>query len=340
MKKTDKPGKVFIIAEAGVNHNGSVDVARKMIDAAAGAGADAVKFQVFNAESEISRYAPKAEYQKKATDASETQLDMARRLELAEDEFRELFAHCRKRGIIFLATPFDLRSVDFLDELGLDIIKVPSGEITNLPYLRKIGRLNKKIIMSTGMADLKEVGEALDILVKSGTKKENITILHCHTDYPTKMQDVNLRSMLSIQDAFKIDVGYSDHTLGAEAAVAAVALGAKVIEKHFTLDTLMEGPDHKASLDPQELESMIRAIRNVEDAMGDGFKKASAPESAIKAVARKSIVALRNIKKGEAFTEENITTKRPGTGINPMQWDGVIGKKAKRDFCEDELIEL
>lgn len=339
MKKYKVAG-VFIIAEAGVNHNGSVDIAKKLIDAALDAGVDAVKFQTFKAEKEISKYAPKAEYQKRTTGSQESQLDMAKRLELKEKEFKELYDYCKKKGIIFLSTPSDLESIDFLTGLGLDTLKIPSGEITNLPFLRKIGGLKKKLIMSTGMADLEEIKDAMDILTNSGTAKENITVLHCNSEYPTPFEDVNLSAMLTIRDTFKVNVGYSDHTLGIEVPVAAVALGARVIEKHFTLNRDMEGPDHKASLEPAELKAMVNAVRNIEKAIGDRVKKVSPSELKNKPISRKSIVAARHISKGDIFTEENITTKRPGYGISPLRWDEVIGKAAKKFFKEDEAIEL
>ena len=331
--------RTFIIAEAGVNHNGSLELAKKMVDVAAEAGADAVKFQTFKAEKVISRYAQKAEYQKRSTDASESQLDMVRKLELDEAAHKELFAYCRSKDIIFLSTPFDLDSIDLLNQLGLEIFKIPSGEITNLPYLRKIGALKKEVILSTGMADLGEIEDALDVLIKAGTVRENITVLHCNTEYPTPFEDVNLRAMLTIRAAFPgVQVGYSDHTLGIEVPIAAVAMGATVIEKHFTLDRNMEGPDHKASLEPDELKAMVQAIRNIEKALGNGIKKPSPSELKNKPVARKSIVAARDIKEGEEFTEENLTAKRPGTGISPMRWDEILGKHAQKKYVEDELI--
>ena len=330
--------KTFISAEAGVNHNGSIELARKMIDVAVEAGADAIKFQTFKAEKVVSRYAPKAEYQKKKTMADESQLEMIKKLELDVDAHRELIAYCRQKNIQFLSTPFDLESIDLLNELGLDIFKIPSGEITNLPYLRKIGALKKEIILSTGMADLDEIEDALDVLMEAGTKLQNITVLHCNVEYPTPMQDVNLRAMETIALKFGVRVGYSDHTLGIEVPVAAVAMGATVIEKHFTLDKNMEGPDHKASLEPDELKTMVRAIRNIEEALGSGIKKPSPSELKNKPIVRKSIVAARDIHKGEAFTEENLTIKRSGTGISPMRWDEVIGQRARKDYQQDELI--
>ena len=332
--------KVFIIAEAGVNHNGKLELAYKLVDAAVEAGADAVKFQTFKPEKVVSKFAKKAKYQKETTDLAESQLDMIKKLDLGYEAFAELEKYCDKKGIIFLSSPFDLDSIEFLDQLGLDIFKIPSGEITNLPYLRKVGSLNKQVIMSTGMADLKEVKEALDVLISCGADKEDIAILHCNTEYPTPFDDVNLKAMLTIRDELSVKVGYSDHTLGIEVPVAAVALGAEVIEKHFTLDKNMEGPDHRASLEPDELKAMVSAIRNIEKAMGNRIKRPSPSELKNKPIARKSIVAARNIRKGEPFTVENLAVKRPGTGISPMRWDEVSGRIAKRDFLADELIEI
>ncbi len=331
--------KIFIIAEAGVNHNGSLDLAKKMIDAAVEAGADAVKFQTFKAEKVISKYAPKAEYQKKTTTADESQLEMVKKLELDAAAHRTLIDYCKKKNIQFLSTPFDLESIDLLNGLGLDIFKIPSGEITNLPYLRKIGALKKEIILSTGMADLREIENALDVFIGAGTKLKDIIVLHCNTEYPTPVEDVNLNAMLTIKATFPgIQVGYSDHTIGIEISIAAVAIGATVIEKHFTLDKNMEGPDHKASLEPDELKIMVHSIRNIEKALGSCIKKPSPSELKNKPIARKSIVAVRKIRKGEPFTEENLTVKRPGTGVNPMQWDEVIGQRASKDYQPDELI--
>ena len=309
-----------------------------MIDAAVEAGADAVKFQTFKAGKVVSRYAPKAEYQKKTTTAGESQFEMIKKLELDAAAHQELIACCERKGIRFLSTPFDLESIDLLNELGLDIFKIPSGEITNLPYLRKIGALKKEIILSTGMADLDEIEDALDVLMEAGTKLQNITVLHCNVEYPTPMQDVNLRAMETIALKFGVRVGYSDHTLGIEVPDAAVAMGATVIEKHFTLDGNMEGPDHRASLELNELKAMVTAIRNIEKAMGNGIKKPTRSELKNKPIARKSIVAARNIRKGDPFTEENLAVKRPGTGINPMRWDEILGKHAKKKYIEDELI--
>lgn len=340
VKKERKMPKVFIIVEAGVNHNGSVKIAKKMIDAAVNAGADAIKFQTFHAQSLVSKFAPKAIYQIKATRKGESQQDMLERLELDLAAHRELMQYCRKKKIMFLSSPFDLGSIDFLKRLGLRVFKIPSGEITNLPYLRKIGSLRRKIIMSTGMANLKEIEDALGILVKNGTKKEDITLLHCNTEYPTSFNDANLLAMCTIRDKFGVKVGYSDHTLGIEASIAAVALGANIIEKHFTLDRNMRGPDHQASLEPNELMMMVKAIRNIEKAMGNGKKRPSKTEMKNINVVRKSIVALMPINKGEIFTENNITTKRPGSGINPMKWDEVVGKRSKRNFKEEEFIKI
>jgi len=333
--------KTFIIAEAGVNHNGSLDMALKMVDVAVEAGADAVKFQTFKAEKVIAAHAPKASYQEETTGTGESQLEMVRRLELDEEAHKRLFKYCRKKVIQFLSTPFDLESIDLLVRLGLTVFKIPSGEITNLPYLRKLGALSKKLIMSTGMADLGEIEDALIVLMKAGTGPEDITILHCNTEYPTPFEDANLKAMMTIRAAFPgVQVGYSDHTPGIEVPIAAVALGASVIEKHFTLDRNMRGPDHRASLEPGELRRMATAIRNIEKAMGNGFKKPSPSELKNKSIARKSIVAARDIAKGEVFTDENLTVKRPATGINPMRWDAILGRRASANFDEDEIICL
>jgi len=332
--------KILIIAEAGVNHNGSVKTAKILIDFAAEAGADFVKFQTFKSEAEISRYAIKATYQLEKTDSSETQLEMVKKLELNEKSHQELIAHCIKRKIKFLSAPFDIGSIELLNRLGLETFKIPSGEITNLPYLRKIGSLSKTLILSTGMSNLGEIEFAVNTLVENGTKRSKIKLLHCNTEYPTPMVDVNLKAMLTMSEAFKLEIGYSDHTLGIEVPIAAAALGAKIIEKHFTLDRNMPGPDHKASLEPSELATMVKAIRNIELAFGDGIKRCSASESKNVNIARKSIVAACNISKGEKFSKVNITVKRPGNGISPLKWDELIGKKAVRNFKEDELIEL
>jgi N,N'-diacetyllegionaminate synthase len=329
---------VFIIAEAGVNHNGSLQLAKKLVDKAKEAGADAVKFQTFKAENLVSKSAKKAKYQVENMGSDESQYEMIKKLELGFDEFKELKNYCDKKEIMFLSTPFDDESIEFLDKLGLEIFKIPSGEITNLPYLRKIGLLKKKVILSTGMSDLGEVEDALDVLISAGTKKENIIVLHANTEYPTPFEDVNLKAIQTIACAFGVKVGYSDHTLGIEVPIAAVAMGASVIEKHFTLDKNMVGPDHKASLEPYELEPMVKAIRNIEKALGDGIKKPSKSESKNIEIVRKSIVAKRDIKKGEKFTEENLSIKRPGNGISPMRWDEILGQIARKDYKEDELI--
>ena len=330
---------VFIIAEAGVNHNGSIKLAKDLIDVAVESGADAVKFQTFKAENLVSKTAEKADYQKKTTDALESQFDMIKKLELDVSTHKELLAYCQEKGIMFLSTPFDHDSIDLLSDLGLQIFKIPSGEITNLPYLRHIGSLDKQVVLSTGMSNLNEVGDALTVLINSGTSKENITVLHANTMYPTPMEDVNLNAMLTMQREFSVAVGYSDHTLGIEVDIAAVAMGASIIEKHFTLDKTMDGPDHRASLEPEELKAMVSSIRNIEKALGDYEKKPSLSENVNINIARKSIVANQIIKKGELLSKKNITTKRPGSGINPMKWDVVIGTIAIRDFLEDENIE-
>ena len=325
----------MIIAEAGVNHNGSLELAIKLVLEAKNAGADYVKFQSFKTEKLVSKFAAKAEYQKKTTGASESQFDMIKKLELSESDHLELIRYCKELGIGFNSSPFDKDGIGYLDSLNVDFFKVPSGEITNLPYLRELAKFNRPVILSTGMCTVDEVRAALGVL-----KNKKVTILHCNTEYPTPMKDVNLKAMLTLRDLFQIDVGYSDHTLGIEVPIAAVAMGATVIEKHFTLDKKMEGPDHPASLDPHELKQMVDAIRNIERALGTGTKEPSESEKKNMAVARKSIVASAPIKAGETFTESNITAKRPGTGISPMKWDEVIGKKAKRDFQSDEIIEL
>jgi len=329
---------VFIIAEAGVNHNGLVSLAKQLIDVAVEAGADAVKFQTFKAENLVSKNTEKAEYQKRTTSVSESQFDMLKKLELDMETHKELIAYCQEKDIMFLSTPFDHDSIHLLSDLGLQIFKIPSGEITNLPYLRHIGSLGKQVILSTGMSDLGEVGDALNILINAGTSKDSITVLHANTMYPTPMKDVNLNAMLTIQKEFSVSVGYSDHTLGIEVDIAAVAMGASVIEKHFTLDKSMEGPDHKASLDPQELKAMVSAIRNTEKALGSSKKKPSPSESKNIEVVRKSIVASQGIAKGEFLTENNITVKRPGNGIIPMKWDNIIDTVAIKDYKMDDLI--
>lgn len=330
--------KVFIIAEAGVNHNGSIELAKELIDVASDSGADAVKFQTFKTENLVSKNAQKAEYQKQTTDKTESQFDMIKKLELDIGTHKELISYCNKKNIMFLSTPFDHDSIELLNELGLEIFKIPSGEITNLPYLRDIGKLNKKVILSTGMADIGEVEDALEILISAGTKKENITILHANTMYPTPMEDVNLKAMVTIGNTFDCKYGYSDHTLGIEVDIAAVAMGASCIEKHFTIDKNMEGPDHRASLEPDELKEMVKAIRNIELALGSNIKQPSKSEIPNMDVARKSIVAKTIIKKGETFAENNLAIKRPGNGISPMRWDEIIGTQASKNYQEDELI--
>lgn len=328
----------LIIAEAGVNHNGDMDLALRLVDAAADAGADVVKFQTFQANNLVTRDAAKAAYQKESTDPAESQYAMLRRLELDRAMHEKLIARCRERGIRFFSTGFDLESLSMLVELGLDWFKVPSGELTNLPYLRKIGGFGAQVLLSTGMATIEEVAAAIDALVAAGTPRDRITVLQCTTEYPTPMADVNLRAMLTIRDRFKVSVGYSDHTQGIEVSVAAVALGATVIEKHFTLDRSLPGPDHLASLEPAELKAMVTAIRNVEQAMGDGVKRPSEVEEQNRLAARKSLVARTAIRTGEMFTEANLTAKRPGTGMSPMRWDDVIGRRASRDFAANEQI--
>jgi N,N'-diacetyllegionaminate synthase len=330
----------LIIAEAGVNHNGDIDLAKRLVDVAADAGADCVKFQTFSAERLATHSAPKADYQNQTTNQSESQFAMLKQLELSAEMHEVLIAYCQKRNISFLSTGFDVQSVDYLASLGAERFKIPSGEITNLPYLRHVSRFGKQLILSTGMATLGEVEAALDALESAGTPRSRITVLHCNTEYPTPIQDVNLRAMCSIRDAFGVAVGYSDHTAGIEVPIAAVALGAAVIEKHLTLDRNLPGPDHKASLAPAEFVLMVRAIRNIEKAMGNGIKRPSQSEAKNKPIARKSLVAARAIVAGEPFTPENVTAKRPGTGICPMRWDEVIGRTATRNFAVDELITL
>ena len=329
---------VFIIAEAGVNHNGDIELAKKLIDVAAEAGADAVKFQTFKAELLVSKGAQKAQYQKETTNVEESQYEMIKKLELDVATHKKLMAYCTDKNIMFLSTPFDHDSIELLHNMGLEIFKIPSGEITNLPYLRYIGRLNKKIILSTGMADMGEVEDALDALIEAGAERNKITVLHANTMYPTPMKDVNLRAMRMIGNAFDVAYGYSDHTLGIEVDIAAVALGASVIEKHFTLDKTMEGPDHKASLEPDELKAMVLGIRNIERALGSRVKRPSKSESPNIAIARKSIVVCKSIKKGDIFTEDNLAIKRPGSGISPMRWDDVLGTKAIQDYEIDQLV--
>ena len=331
---------VFIIAEAGVNHNGSIELAKKLIDVAVEAGADAVKFQTFKADKLVSKRAQKADYQKQTTSIDETQYEMLKKLELDENAHRVIIGYCKDKGIMFLSTPFDHDSIDLLISFEIPIFKIPSGEITNLPYLRHIGSLGKELILSTGMANLDEVQDALEVLINVGTPKEKITVLHATTEYPCPIDEVNLRAMQTIHAAFGVKVGYSDHTQGIEVPIAAVAMGATVIEKHFTLNRTMDGPDHKASLEPEELKAMVRAIRHIEQALGDGVKKPSKSEQKNIPVARKSILASRSIEIGETFSDNNLIVKRPGNGISPMLWDEIVGHKATRNFSVDELIEL
>lgn len=336
--KTDN--HVIIIAEAGVNHNGNLELARRMVDEARRAGADYVKFQTAVPELVISSIAPKAEYQKETTGKEQSQLEMCRAIHLPLTDYAGLADLCREKGIGFMSTPFDLVSIDTLAPLGMDYWKIPSGEITNLPYLRKIASKGGRVILSTGMSTLDEVARAVDILEKGGIPRADISLLHCNTQYPTPMDDVNLRAMETLRSLGCGRVGYSDHTVGIEVPIAAVAMGAQIIEKHFTLDKTMEGPDHRASLDPAELRAMVSAIRNIEKAVGSPEKRVSPSERANIEVARKSIVAARDITAGEIFTEENITVKRPGNGLSPMLWDDVIGQRAARDFTYDSLITL
>lgn len=333
---------VMIIAEAGVNHNGSMENAFRLIDAAAEAGVDYIKFQTFKADKLVSGSAKKADYQIQNTrNSEESQLQMLQKLELSQEQHTQLIEYCYKKNIQFFSTAFDLDSLSYLHEVGLKMVKIPSGEITNLPYLRKAARLFRQVILSTGMTTISEIKDAVSVFTEAGIPKKDITILHCNTEYPTPMDDVNLKAMLHIQEVFGTEVGYSDHTLGIEVPIAAVALGASIIEKHFTLDKTMTGPDHKASLEPDELKAMVAAIRNLEKALsGSGIKEVSPSEQKNMAIARKSIVATKKIYKGELFTEDNIGVKRPGTGISPMKWDEVIGKVSQKDFADDELITI
>lgn len=341
MDNKDRTGnRIIIIAEAGVNHNGDFNRAVEMIHAAKKAGADYVKFQTAVPELVISSIAPKAEYQKETTGEGESQLDMCRKIHLRLSDYAPLKQICDEAGIGFMSTPFDLVSIDCLELLGMDYWKIPSGEITNLPYLRKIGAKGGKVILSTGMSEICEVDAALDVLAAAGTPRENVILLHCNTQYPTPMQDVDLRAMNDLASLGAGAVGYSDHTVGIEVPVAAAALGARVIEKHFTLDKSLPGPDHKASLEPAELAAMVKAVRNIELALGDGKKHVSPSEKPNMEVARKSIVAACRIAKGEPFTTGNITVKRPGNGISPMRWDEVLGQPSPTDFEADELIYI
>lgn len=332
--------KVIVIAEAGVNHNGDIDLAKRLIDVAADAGADYVKFQTFKAENIASKNAMKAGYQKRTTSGDESQLQMLKKLELQYDDHLTLIDYCNNRSIQFLSTPFDLDSISLLKGLGIELGKIPSGEITNLPYLEKMAKNFSELIMSTGMADIDEIENAIAVIQSTGFPKNKLTVLHCNTEYPTPFDDVNLKAMQTIASSLGVKVGYSDHTLGIEVPIAAVALGAEVIEKHFTLDRSMEGPDHRASLEPAELVAMVASIRNIEKALGDGSKQPSESEKKNIGIVRKSIVAIRPIQKGEILTEENIGIKRPGNGVSPMKWKKALGTAAIKDFNEDELIEL
>ena len=333
--------RTLIIAEAGVNHNGNIAKAKALIDKGAEAGVDFVKFQTFKAGNLVTKQAKRAAYQDKNTQDNDSQYEMLKKLELSQKDHQELIDYCAQKGVKFLSTGFDFESLEFLAGLGITIAKIPSGEITNLPYLRKVATLFPEVILSTGMANITEIKDAVKVLTDNGVSKDKITVLHCNTEYPTPMEDVNLKAMLHIQRELGVLVGYSDHTLGIEVPIAAVALGATVIEKHFTLDKTLPGPDHKASLEPEELKAMVMAIRNIEKAIGgSGLKEVSKSEEKNKPIARKSIVATKTIKKGDLFSVENLTIKRPGTGISPMQWDEVIGKTAKKDFEKDDLIEL
>lgn len=329
---------ILVIAEAGVNHNGSLETAKKMVDAAKQSGADYVKFQTFISENIVSKNAVKAEYQKKNTKADESQYEMLKRLELSFDEFIELSAYCDNKNIKFLSTAFDFESVDFLHSLDMSVWKIPSGDITNLPYLIKIAKFNKPVILSTGMSTMDDIENAINVLRENGSG--DITVLHCTTEYPTPFEDVNLNAMIAIKNRFDVKVGYSDHTRGIEIPIASASLGASVIEKHFTLDRSMEGPDHKASLEPDELKAMVESIRHVELALGNGIKMPVESEKKNMTIARKSIIASKKIKAGEVFTDENLTVKRPGNGISPMKWFEVIGQVSRKDYQEDELIEL
>lgn len=333
--------KTLIIAEAGVNHNGDMELAKGLIEAAATADADMVKFQSFKAEAMVSKTAPKADYQKTNSGPDDSQYRMLKKLQLDRDQHMQLMAHCRLCGIQFLSAPFDLESIELLHSLAVPLYKIPSGEITNKPYLKAIASKHQPVIMSTGMSEISEIEAALAVLYENGLTKADITLLHCNTQYPTPMKEVNLRAMIQLREKLGLAVGYSDHTRGIEVPIAAVALGARVIEKHFTLDRGLPGPDHQASLEPQELKAMVVAIRNIEKALsGSGIKEPGAGEIKNKDIARKSIVAARAICRGEVLTEQNLGVKRPGNGISPMRWDEVLGQRAVRDFEQDELIEL
>ena len=332
---------VLIIAEAGVNHNGSIEIAKKLVDAAVEAGVDIIKFQTFKTEKLVSKTAKQAEYQKKNIgNGNDSQYEMLKKLELSEKNHEELIAYCKEKGIRFWSTAFDFESMDYLHSLGLGLWKIPSGEITNYPFIRKIASYGEDVIMSTGMCEINDIQNAMDVLLRYGVRKEQITLLHCNTQYPTPYQDVNLKAMASIMHEFDIQVGYSDHTQGIEVPIAAVALGATVIEKHFTIDRNLPGPDHKASLEPHELKAMVSGIRHIEQALGDGIKRISDSEKANISVARKSIVAACPIHKGEELTEENLTVKRPGTGLSPMLWEEVVGTIAIKDYEEEDIIQI
>jgi N,N'-diacetyllegionaminate synthase len=332
--------KTIIIAEAGANHNGKLELAYKLVDVAKKSGADFVKFQTSIPELHISKFAKKANYQIKNTAKKGNQLEMVKKISLSYDQFKKIKKYCLRKKIEFLSTPFDLRSIDFLKNFKMKYFKIPSGEITNLPYLKKVGKLKKKIILSTGMSSMKEIGQALNIIISSGTLKKNITVLQCNTEYPTPFRDVNLKAMMSIKEKYNVKVGYSDHTKGIEASLAAAALGASIIEKHITLNKNLPGPDHKASIVEKELKQMVEGIRKINEALGDGIKKASPSEIKNISIARNSIVAAKNISKGSKFTSNNLTIKRPGNGISPMKLPKIIGKVAKKFFLKDELIEV
>lgn len=334
--------RVLIIAEAGVNHNGSIEIAKQLVDKAVEAGVDIIKFQTFKAEKLVSKSARQAEYQKKniGNKTDDSQLNMLKKLELSEKDHQILIDYCKQKGIQFFSTAFDMESIDYLHSLNLGLWKIPSGEITNYPYLKQVAQYHEPVILSTGMCEMEDVKAAMNVLLNNGVQKNQVTILHCNTEYPTPFEDVNLLAMKELRDEFQTKVGYSDHTKGIEVPIAAVALGASVIEKHFTLDRNMEGPDHKASLEPNELKAMVSAIRNIEKALGSSQKTVSDSERKNIAIARKSIVAACPIKKGELLTENNLTVKRPGTGISPMRWEEVIGTKAVKDFGEEEMIML
>jgi N,N'-diacetyllegionaminate synthase len=332
--------RILVIAEAGVNHNGSLETAKRLVEVAANAGADFVKFQTFNADDIVTKTADKAEYQKIATGNDVSQYEMLKSLELTSDMHEQLLEHCDNFSIGFLSTGFDQSSVAYLVSLGQQLVKVPSGEITNLPYLKFVGSLGLPVILSTGMSSLEEVGDALSVLKNAGTDKDRVTVLHCTSEYPAPFENVNLNAMQTISKEFGVSVGYSDHTTGIEISIAAAALGATVIEKHFTLDRALPGPDHKASLEPDELVALVKSIRNIEIALGDGSKVPSNGENKNKLIARKSIVARQDIHSGDSFTVDNLTTKRPGTGVSPMKWHEILGKTATRDYLQDEIIEL